>query len=93
MRAGFDRIGLWYAIPEGRKERDYGLWLYSNAEELREVLIRIRDEIIDHDQRRSLDAERERLNAHAGVQIRAAHQRLGGCGAADARRVGAAAAA
>ena len=47
LRAGFDRIGLWYAIPEGRKERDYGLWLYSNAEELREVLIRIRDEVVE----------------------------------------------
>jgi hypothetical protein len=47
LRSGFDRIGLWYAIPENRKERDYELWRYSNAEELKQVLTRIRDEVVD----------------------------------------------
>lgn len=47
LRSGFDRIGLWYAIPEDRKERDYGLWRYSNAEELKQVVARIRDEVVD----------------------------------------------
>lgn len=44
---GFNRISVWSAIPEDRKERDYELWRYSNAEELKRVLTRIRDEVVD----------------------------------------------
>jgi hypothetical protein len=46
-RPGFDRIGLWYAIPANREERDYGLWRYSNAAELNKVFTRIRGEVVD----------------------------------------------
>jgi len=45
--AGFDRIGLWYALPADSELRDYELWIYSNADELRRVLTRIRDEVIE----------------------------------------------
>jgi hypothetical protein len=47
LRSGFDHISLWYAIPEDREERDYELWRYFNAEELRTVLTRIRDEVVE----------------------------------------------
>lgn len=43
----FDRIGLWYAIPPSVEVREYGLWRFSNAEELEEVLTRIRNEVVD----------------------------------------------
>jgi len=43
----FDRIGLWYAIPESSELRDYEIWRYSNADELKQVLTRIRDEVVD----------------------------------------------
>jgi hypothetical protein len=42
-----DRIGLWYAIPEGSELRFYEDWRYSNADELKSVLTRIRDEVVD----------------------------------------------
>jgi len=44
---GFDRIGLWYAIPKGNELKDYETWRYSNADELKQVLTRIRDEVVD----------------------------------------------
>jgi hypothetical protein len=47
LLSGFDHFGLWYAIPEDRNERDYELWRYSNAEELRKALTRIRDEVVE----------------------------------------------
>ena len=47
LYSGFDRIGLWYAIPEGSGLRDYETWRYSNAGELKQVLTRIRDEVVD----------------------------------------------
>jgi hypothetical protein len=40
-------IGLWYAVPQGSGVRDYGLWLFSDAEELRRALTRIRDEVVE----------------------------------------------
>jgi len=43
----FDRIGLWYAIPQDVEVRDYGTWTFSNADEFRQVLTRIRDEVVD----------------------------------------------
>jgi hypothetical protein len=43
----FDRIGLWYAIPPDVEVRDYGTWTFSNADEFRQVLTRIRDEVVD----------------------------------------------
>ena len=43
----FDRIGLWYAIPEAVKERDYETWTFSNASDLKEVLTRIKDDVVD----------------------------------------------
>ena len=47
LYSGFDRIGLWYAIPESSELRDYEAWRYSNADELKQVLTRIRDEVVD----------------------------------------------
>ena len=47
LYSGFDRIGLWYAVPEGSALRDYETWRYSNADELKQVLTRIRDEVVD----------------------------------------------
>jgi hypothetical protein len=46
-RPGVDRIGLWYAIPANREQREYGLWRYSNAAELNKVFARIRGEVVD----------------------------------------------
>ena len=43
----FDRIGLWYAIPPGAEVRDYGAWTFSNADQFRQVLSRIRDEVVE----------------------------------------------
>lgn len=43
----FDRIGLWYAIPEDSEERDYESWTFSNAGELKQTLTRIRNEVVD----------------------------------------------
>jgi len=43
----FDRIGLWYAIPPDAEETNYGTWTFSNADEFRQVLSRIRDEVVD----------------------------------------------
>lgn len=42
----FEGIGLWYAIPESVKSRDYGNWTFSTSEELEKALLRIRDEVI-----------------------------------------------
>lgn len=47
LYSGFDRIGLWYAIPVGSELRDYETWRYSNADKLKQVLTRIRDEVVD----------------------------------------------
>ena len=46
-RLTFDRIGLWYAMPEGSALRLYEDWRYSNAGELKSVLTRIRDEVVN----------------------------------------------
>lgn len=43
----FNRIGLWYAIPENVEARQYSMWRFSNAFELEISLMRIRDEVID----------------------------------------------
>ncbi len=45
--AGLHEIGLWYAVPQGSEVRDYGLWRFSDPEELRRVLTRIRDEVVE----------------------------------------------
>ena len=47
LYSGFDRVGLWYAVPQGSQLRDYETWRYSNADELKRVLSRIRDEVVD----------------------------------------------
>jgi hypothetical protein len=46
-RLAFDRIGLWCAIPESSELRLYEDWRYSNADELKQALTRIRDEVVD----------------------------------------------
>lgn len=43
----FNTIGLWYAIPVDAEVRDYATWTYTNADELKQVLTRIRDEVVD----------------------------------------------
>ena len=43
----FDRIGLWYAIPPDVEERNYESWIFSNAGQLRQVLTRVRDAVVD----------------------------------------------
>ncbi len=47
LRPALHEIGLWYAVPQGSEARDYGLWLFSDPEELRRVLTRIRDEVVE----------------------------------------------
>jgi hypothetical protein len=43
----FERIGLWYAVPTGSDAKDYELWRFSDAVELKQVLTRIRDEVVE----------------------------------------------
>jgi hypothetical protein len=43
----FNEIGLWYAVPPESDVREYGLWLFSNAGELKLSLTRIRDEVVE----------------------------------------------
>lgn len=47
LMPAFNTIGLWYAIPPDVSARDYPTWTYSNADELKQVLTRIRDEVVD----------------------------------------------
>jgi hypothetical protein len=42
-----DAIGLWYAVPPNAEERNYETWHFSNAEEMRSVFTRIRDEVVE----------------------------------------------
>lgn len=42
----FNTIGLWYAIPVSAGVRNYATWTFSNAGELKQVLTRIRDEVV-----------------------------------------------
>ena len=42
-----EQIGLWYAVPEDAEQRNYETWLFSNREQLKTVLSRIRDEVVD----------------------------------------------
>lgn len=46
-RPALHEIGLWYAVPPGGEVRDYGLWLFSDPDELRRALTRIRDEVVE----------------------------------------------
>jgi hypothetical protein len=43
----FDRIGLWYAVPLDVEVRNYETWTFSSADDLRQVLTRVRDEVLD----------------------------------------------
>ncbi|HYD13885.1 MAG TPA: hypothetical protein VEC11_13635 [Allosphingosinicella sp.] len=45
--AGFDSIGLWYAIPESEVQARYELWLFSSRDELEAIGPRLRDDIVD----------------------------------------------
>lgn len=47
LAPAFDEIGLWYAVPANAEEHNYETWHFSNAEELRSVLSRIRDQVVD----------------------------------------------
>lgn len=47
LRSRSDGIGLWYAISQGIEAREYECWRFSSAEELRKVLMRIRDEAVE----------------------------------------------
>lgn len=47
LAPAFDQIGLWYAVPPNAVERNYETWTYSNADELKSVLSRIRDEVVE----------------------------------------------
>src|SRR5262245_16305299 len=45
-RARTGAIGLWYAVPKEVEAHEYGGWRFSNAEELRAAMTRIRDEVV-----------------------------------------------
>ena len=47
LAPAFDQIGLWYAVPPSAEERNYETWTFSDADELKNVLSRIRDEVVD----------------------------------------------
>jgi hypothetical protein len=42
-----EQIGVWYAVPANVEERNYETWTFSNADELKAVLGRIRVEVVD----------------------------------------------
>jgi hypothetical protein len=44
---GFNRIGVWYAIPETMEARQYGTWHFSDLQTLEVSLRRIRSEVIE----------------------------------------------
>jgi hypothetical protein len=45
--AGPNRIALHHCIPQDRSESEYPLWRFSNAEQLRQILTRIREGVVD----------------------------------------------
>ena len=47
LAAAVEEIGVWYAVPTNAEERNYETWTFSNADELRSVLSRIRNQIVD----------------------------------------------
>ena len=47
LASAFGDIGLWYAVPPNAEEHNYETWHFSNADELRSALTRIRDEVVD----------------------------------------------
>jgi hypothetical protein len=47
LRPRLGAIGLWYAVPEGAEAHDYGSWRFSNADELRVAMSRVRDEVVE----------------------------------------------
>jgi hypothetical protein len=47
LAPAFDEIGLWYAVPPSAEEHNYETWYFSNADELRSSLSRIRDQVVD----------------------------------------------
>lgn len=47
VAAHLREIGLWYAVPPASGVREYGLWLFSDPDELRRALTRIRDEVVE----------------------------------------------
>jgi hypothetical protein len=47
LAPAFDKIGLWYAVPPTAEERNYETWTFSNGDELRDVLSRIRDQVVE----------------------------------------------
>jgi hypothetical protein len=42
-----EQIGVWYAVPPNADERNYETWRFSNDDQLRDVLSRIRDRVVD----------------------------------------------
>ena len=42
-----EQMGLWYAVPKDAEERNYETWTFSEPDELKLVLSRIRDEVVD----------------------------------------------
>lgn len=42
-----EAIGLWYAVPPNTEAHNYETWHFANAEEMRNVFSRIRDEVVE----------------------------------------------